>query len=78
MSLRRAHGVIFVFAWLAAWFPRGARAVQYEVFIDVAAEEDLYDLLVSGQISKRSFDALLLLYQSKVDLNRADRERLYA
>lgn len=78
MSLRRGYGVIFVFAWLVAWFPRNTRAVQYEVFIDVEEEEDLYDLLVSGQISKRSFDALLLLHQSKVDLNRADRERLYA
>jgi hypothetical protein len=72
------HGILFVSAWLVAWFPRAARAVQYEVFVHVEAEEDLYDLLVSGQLSKRSFNALLLLYQSKVDLNRADRERLYA
>ena len=78
MSLRRAHGIVFVSAWLVASFPRGARAVQYEVFVHVEAEEDLYDLLVSGQISERSFSALLLLYQSKVDLNRADREGLYA
>ncbi|MCZ6807672.1 MAG: hypothetical protein O7F08_12010, partial [Deltaproteobacteria bacterium] len=65
-------------AWLVAWFPRDAGAVQYEVFVDVETEEDLYDLLASGQVSERSFEALLLLYQTKVDLNRADRERLYA
>lgn len=69
---------IFVCVWLFAWFPGRASAVQYEVFVQVQAEEDLYDLLVSGQISERSFEALLLLYQTKVDLNRADRERLYA
>jgi len=78
VPLRRAHCIVFVSAWLVAWFPRPAGAVQYEVFVHVEAEEDLYDLLVSGQISERSFDALLLLYQTKVDLNRADRERLYA
>jgi len=78
VPLRRACCIAFVSAWFVAWFPRGAAAVQYEVFIRVEAEEDLYDLSVSGQISERSFDALLLLYQTKVDLNRADRERLYA
>lgn len=54
-----------------------ARAIGYEVFIDVDTEEDLYDLLVTHQISKRSFDALLLLHQTRVELNRADREELY-
>ncbi len=78
MPLRHAYFIAFVSAWIVAWFPRDAGAVQYEVFVHVEAEEDLYDLLVSGQISERSFGALLLLYQTKVDLNRADRERLYA
>ncbi len=78
MPLRPAQYVALVFAWLVAWFPRDTGAVQYEVFVHVEAEEDLYHLLVSGQISERSFGALLLLYQTKVDLNRADRERLYA
>lgn len=57
--------------------PRTAAAVQYEVFIDVKTEEDLYDLLVTAQISESSFNALLLLHQTRVDLNRASRERLY-
>jgi hypothetical protein len=51
--------------------------VQYEVFIDIETEEDLYDLRVTEQISARSFDALLLLYQTRVDVNRADRQQLY-
>ncbi|HET6418447.1 MAG TPA: hypothetical protein VFG22_19270 [Polyangiales bacterium] len=66
-----------VFACVLALAARSARAAQYEVFIDVQTEEDLYDLLVTGQISKSSFEALLLLYQTRVDLNRAGRPQLY-
>jgi hypothetical protein len=51
--------------------------VQYEIFIEVNAEEDLYDLLATEQISESSFNALLLLYQTRVELNRADRQQLY-
>ncbi len=51
--------------------------MSYEVFIDIDIEEDLYDLLATEQISARTFDALLLLHQTRVDLNRADRQRLY-
>ena len=66
-----------VFACVLALAARSARAAQYEVFIDVQTEEDLYDLLITGQISKSSFEALLLLYQTRVDLNRAGRPQLY-
>lgn len=62
---------------VATWAPRAVRAIPYEVFIDVETEEDLYDLLVAGQISESSFDALLLLHQTRVELDRAGRERLY-
>ena len=54
-----------------------ASAAQYEVFIDVETEQDLYDLLITEQISPASFDALLLLYQTRVDLTRAARQDLY-
>jgi hypothetical protein len=64
-------------ACLLALVPNAATAVQYEVFIDIETEEDLYDLLVTEQVSKSSFDALLLLHQTRVDLNRADRQQLY-
>jgi hypothetical protein len=57
--------------------PCTARAVQYEVFIDIETQEELYDLLVTEQISETSFDALLQLHQTRVELNRADRQRLY-
>ncbi len=67
----------FVSACLFVLAPRTASAVQYEVFIDIETEEDLYDLLVTEQISESSFDALLLLHQTRVELNRAGRERLY-
>ncbi|MGB5811824.1 MAG: hypothetical protein WBG86_14900, partial [Polyangiales bacterium] len=46
--------------------------------MDVDGEQDLYDLLASGQLSERTFDALLSLMQTGVDLNHADRERLFA
>ncbi|MGD8316246.1 MAG: helix-hairpin-helix domain-containing protein, partial [Myxococcales bacterium] len=51
--------------------------MPYEVFVDVESEEDLYELLATGQLSQASFDALLFLHQSRVDLNQADRARLY-
>ncbi len=57
--------------------PQTAWAAQYEIFIDVQSEQDLYDLLVTGQISESSFNALLLLHQARVELNRATREQLY-
>jgi len=68
---------LFVSCVVAGW-PRVAAALPYETFIQVESEEDLYDLRISGQISERSLDALLLLFQTKVDLGRANADRLYA
>jgi hypothetical protein len=62
---------------MLALLPHPARAVPYEVFIDIETEEDLYDLLVTEQVSEASFDALLLLHQTRIDVNRAGREELY-
>jgi len=62
---------------VAVFAPTSAGAVRYEVFIDIETEEELYELLFTSQISERSFDALLLLHQTRVELNRASRERLY-
>lgn len=56
---------------------RSAAAVPYEVYVEIENEEDLYDLRVTGQLSEASFNALLLLHQTRVELNRAGRERLY-
>ncbi|MBT8468706.1 MAG: helix-hairpin-helix domain-containing protein [Myxococcales bacterium] len=58
--------------------PGTASAAQFEVFIDIETEQDLYELLFTDQISLSSFDALLLLHQTRVDLNRASRQDLYS
>ena len=57
--------------------PERAAAVPYELFVDVETEEELYDLLVAGQLSEASFEALLFLHQTRVDLNLATRQQLY-
>ncbi|MGB5415887.1 MAG: helix-hairpin-helix domain-containing protein [Polyangiales bacterium] len=73
MPLRR----VLLSGWLVVLAPRTASAAQYEVFIDIETEQDLYELLITEQISLASFDALLLLHQTRVDLNRASRQDLY-
>ena len=76
MSGRLARVAITV---VAVWvYGAGAAAIEYEVFVAIQSEEDLYDLRNEGQIEDATFSALLLLFQTRVDLNRADRERLYA
>ncbi len=54
-----------------------AQANQYEIFIDIENEEDLYDLLASRQISDDTFNTLLELLQRGVNLNSANRQQLY-
>jgi hypothetical protein len=54
-----------------------ARATEYEVFIDVDTEEELYDLQETGQISDSTFQTLIELYRRGVDLNAASRDELY-
>ena len=58
--------------------PAAAHAAEYEVFIEIETEEDLYDLQVEGQIDEDTFTTLLELYQRGVDLNEAGRELLYS
>jgi hypothetical protein len=55
-----------------------ARAIEYEVPIDIDTEEDLYELLNTEQLSQDSFDALLDLFQRGVSLEDADSEEIYA
>ena len=65
----------------AGWIALAAGTVQaaeYEVFVDVRAEDDLYDLFVTEQISEDTFNTLVELMRRGVDLNRASREDLYA
>jgi hypothetical protein len=57
---------------------RSADAIPYETFIDVDDEGDLQDLLAANDITQDTFDELLDLLDSGVDLNTADRAELYA
>ncbi len=55
-----------------------AHAAQYEVFVDVDDEEELYDLQVANEIGSGTFEILVDLLRQGVDLNLATREQLYA
>lgn len=57
---------------------RPSAAAEYEVFIDVDTEQDLYNLLADGEISDETYQTLLDLLRRGIDLNRASREELYA
>ncbi len=54
--------------------PSWANAAQYEVFIDVDDEEQLYDLQVAGEIGDGTFEVLVDLIRQGVDLNTASRQ----
>lgn len=57
---------------------RTAFAIPYETFIDIENQADLDDLLASGDIAQETYDELLELLASGVDLATADRAELYA
>lgn len=57
---------------------RPARAIEYEVFVDVDTEEELYDLYVADQISESTLLTLNELYRKGIDLNDASRAELYS
>jgi len=81
--VERVHGGgvrlrLLVTTVLAMALSGRAAAEEYEVFIDIGEEEDLYDLLAEGQIGQDTFDTLLALLQRGVDLNRASRDELYS
>lgn len=67
-----------VLAIAATAVPVAARAAQYEIFIAVEDEEDLYELLTDGEISEDTFNTLLGLLRRGLDLNTASREELYS
>ncbi|NVB36199.1 hypothetical protein G6O69_36575 [Pseudenhygromyxa sp. WMMC2535] len=58
--------------------PTRAWAIEYEIFIDVDDEEQLYELYISDQISEDTFNTLVELRRRGVDLNEATREELYS
>ncbi len=76
-SARLLSAVFTVAAALLCLLPGQAWAIEYEVFIDIEDEEELYDLYVSEQISEDTFNTLVELHRRGVDLNSATREELY-
>lgn len=75
--LSRLRLLLLALLVLLAW-PRAAWAIEYEVFVDAENEDELYDLLLSEQISEDTFNLLLELHRRGVDLNTATREQLYS
>jgi hypothetical protein len=55
-----------------------AGATPYETFVDIDDQADLEDLLAAGDITQDTYDELLDLLGTGVDLSTADRAQLYA
>lgn len=55
-----------------------ARGFDYGVFIQVETEEDIADLLTTGEIDPSVHDTLVEILNDGVDLNTADRDEIYA
>lgn len=68
--------LVVLLGWIMV--PGTAWAIEYEVFIDVDSEEELYDLWTSNQISEDTFNTLIELRRRGIDLNQADRDDLYS
>ncbi len=54
-----------------------ARAAEYEIFIDIDTEEELYDLFQAEQIDEDTFNTLVELHRKGVDLDEASRSEIY-
>jgi len=70
-----AGGIVAAISVLLA--ARGATATPYETFIDISGQQDLDDLLASGDITQDTYDELVELLGAGIDLNQADRAELY-
>jgi hypothetical protein len=57
--------------------PGLALAVEYPVPVVVSSEDDVHQLYENGQLTEDERDRLLDLFRARVDLNTADRDRLY-
>jgi hypothetical protein len=75
--LNRATAAALTFV-LAAAAASTARATPYEAFIDIENEDDLDDLLATGQIEPETYEALRTLLDRGVDLDTASRAELYS
>jgi hypothetical protein len=73
--MRLIRGLLFAAVLVA---PTVVAAAPYEAFIDVESQEDLDDLLASGDLTTETYAALTELLARGVDLDRASREELYS
>ncbi len=55
-----------------------ARAIEYEVFVDVDDDADLLDLYNTDQVGEDTFNTLTELLRRGTNLETADREQLYS
>ena len=76
--LKRTLATSTLAASLVAAAATPARAIPYEAFIDIETEDDLDDLLASGQIEVDTHEALRVLLDRGVVLDTATREELYS
>jgi hypothetical protein len=67
--------VLALLLWSIA---RPARAIDYEVFIDVDDEDELFDLYVTEQITESTYLTLVEVLRRGIDLDEATREDLYS
>lgn len=63
---------------LALQWARPAAAVEYEIFVDVDDEEEINDLQLTNQIGDDTYETLIELMRKGTDLDKADRDELYA
>jgi len=54
-----------------------AHAFDYSVTISVKTEDDIYELVSSGDITEEEAARLVAVFQTKINLNRATAEELY-
>jgi hypothetical protein len=79
MVVQRLRRVPAVLALAVLWAGAPpARGADYGVFVEAETEEDLLELLRADEIDQDTYETLTELLNDGVDLNRAEREELYA
>jgi len=72
------YAIALAITGLAAILVPGlALAREYDDFVSIESDDDLYNLLEENTIDQDSFDSLQELLERGVDLNRASRDAIY-
>ncbi|RMG17358.1 MAG: hypothetical protein D6729_08995 [Deltaproteobacteria bacterium] len=77
-ALRMRRWLLDAALLLALGVALPVRAIEYEVFVEIEEEDDIYDLFQEHVIDQDAFNQLIELYRTGVDLNTADRNQLYS